>query len=61
MKRTIIILIVSLILCIAGILYGNYPQTSEREAATLEEAYKAQYPEQLPDVVMHPMVGFPLY
>ena len=61
MKRTLIILIVSLTLCVAGILYGNYPQTSEREAATLEEAYNAQYPEQLPDVVMDPMVGFPLY
>ena len=61
MKRTIIILIVSLVLCVAGILYGNHTHASDREAATLEDAYKTQYPEQLPDFVMHPMVGFPLY
>ena len=55
MKRTIIICIILLTLCLAGVLYGKHHQPEEREPATLEEAYKAQYPEQIPDVIMGPV------
>ncbi len=61
MKRTIIILSIVLTLSIAGILYGNYGQSDERETVSLEEAYSAQFPEQLPEIVMHPMTGIPRY
>jgi len=61
MKRTIIILVILVTLCAAGVLYGNHLQTDEREVATLEEAFSAQYPEQMPDVVFDPTVGFPLH
>jgi len=61
MKKTIIILSIVFTLFAAGVLFGNHPQTDEREAASLEEAYKAQFPETMPDVVMNPMVGFPMF
>ena len=61
MKRTIIILITVLALSVAGVLYGNHLQTDERDDVSLEEAYAAQFPEQMPDVIPDPMVGFPVY
>ncbi len=59
MKRTIIILSIVFALSVAGILYGNYGQSDERESVSLEEAYAAQFPEQMPDIVMNPLVGHP--
>ncbi len=62
MKRTIIILGIVFTLSVAGILYGNYGhQSDERESVSLEEAYSAQFPAQLPEIVMHPMTGIPRY
>ncbi len=61
MKRTIIILSIVFSLSVAGILYGNHGQSDERETVSLEEAYAAQFPEQLPEIVMHPMTGIPRY
>ena len=61
MKRTIIILGIVFTLSVAGILYGNYGQSDERESVSLEEAYSAQFPAQLPEIVMPPMTGIPRY
>ena len=61
MKRIIIILSIVLTLSVVGVLYGEHLQTDQREAATLEEAYAAQFPEQMFDVVLDPMVGYPIY
>lgn len=61
MKKTIIMLSIVLTLCVAGVLYGKHHQTDEREAISLEEAYNAQYPEQMPVVIPEPMVGLLLY
>ena len=61
MKRTIIILSIVFSLSVAGVLYGNHNKADERETVLLEEAYTAQFPDQMPEVIMDPMVGFPLY
>ena len=61
MKRTIIILITVVTLCAAGVLYGNHGQPDQGRAVSLEEAYTAQFPEQLPDVVIEPMNSFTIY
>lgn len=46
MKRTIIIiLIISIALLVAGILYGEHPHTDHVKADTLQEEYAAQFPE----------------
>ncbi len=58
MKRTIIILGIVFTLSVAGILYGNHGQSDERETVSLEEAY-AQFPEQMPEIVLNPLVGHP--
>ena len=60
MKRTIVILTISVALLAAGILYGGHEQTDYRKPLTLDEAYTAQFPEQIPNVVVDPMVGFPV-
>jgi len=61
MKRTIVILITVLTLSVAGVLYGHHGQTANQGTVSLEEAYTAQFPETMPDVIMDPMVGFPVY
>ena len=61
MKRTIIILITVLTLSVAGVLFGNNLQSDEREAVSWEEGYMAQYPSQLPDFILDPMVGYPVF
>ena len=61
MKRTIIILITVLTLCVAGVLYGYHLQTDGRDDVSLEEAYAVQFPEQMPDVILDPMVDFSVY
>jgi len=61
MKKIIILLALSLILILVGILYGNNGQLVQRRTVSLEEVYTAQFPEHMPDGVMDPMVGFPVY
>ena len=60
MKRTIIILSTVLILSVAGVLYGNHSQSDNERTVSLEEAYTAQFPEQVSSIVVGPMVGFPM-
>jgi hypothetical protein len=60
MKRTIVAITTSVALLAAGILYGGHEQTDYRKNPTLDEAYTAQFPEQIPNVVVDPMVGFPV-
>jgi hypothetical protein len=61
MKRTIIILSTVLTLSVAGVLYGNHSQSGNEGTVSLEEAYAAQFPEQMPEMVVAPMPGFYLY
>ena len=61
MKKTIIILSVLVALSLTGILYGTPNQPNEKGMVTIEQMYLSELPDQTPDVVMDPMVGFPLY
>ena len=61
MKRTLIILITVLTLSVAGVLYGHHGQTDNEGTVSLEETYAAQFLETMPDIVVNPMVGFPVY
>jgi hypothetical protein len=61
MKKIIITLSVLFALSLAGILYGTPEQPDEEGMVTIEEMYLSELPDQMPDVVMDPMVGFPLY
>ena len=58
MKRILITLLIIAVLSVAGILYGNHGNSDERKSVSLEEAYKAQYPVEFPEVVMQPVTGF---
>ena len=61
MKRTIIILSISITLILVGILYGNINMTTKEETVSLEETYAAQFPGQMSDLVVAPMPAFCLY
>ena len=61
MKKIIIALSVLLALSLAGILYGTPDQPDEEGMVTVEEMYMSEIPDQMPDVIVDPMVGFPLY
>jgi len=61
MKKIIIALSVLLTLSLAGILYGTPDQPDEEGMVTIEEMYMSEFPDQMPDVIVEPMVGFPLY
>ncbi len=61
MKKIIVILILLFALGLAGILYGTPEKPDEKGMVTIEEMYMSELPDQMPDVVVDPMVGFPLY
>ena len=61
MKKILIILSLLVALSLAGILYATQDRSDARDAVSVEEAYKAQFPDQMPDVVMDPMIGFSVY
>ena len=61
MKKTLIILVVSIIVLFTGVLYGVQKESEKAEAVTLENVYAPQFPGVMPEVTMDPMVGFPLF
>ncbi|MHC5076755.1 MAG: hypothetical protein ACYTFM_10035 [Planctomycetota bacterium] len=61
MKKIIFLLILSLILILVGILYGDNERPAQKETVLLEEPYNGQFPEQKLDVVLEPMAGFPVH
>jgi len=61
MKKKIIILSVLFTLILAGVLYGAHLQLSKVETVTAEQVYMGQYPNPMPDVILVPMTGYPLY
>jgi len=61
MKKIIITLSVLLTLSIAGVLYGTPEQPNEEGMVTIEQMYMSDLPDQMPNVIVDPMVGFPLY
>jgi hypothetical protein len=61
MKKIIIILSVLVTLSLAGALYGTQDRSDKGETATVEQVYMNQFPVQIPDVILYPMVGFSVY
>ena len=61
MKKIIILLMLSLILILIGILYGEGEQPAQKETVLLEEPYNGQFPKQKLEVVLEPMAGFPVF
>jgi len=61
MKRTIVILSTVVTVLAAGILYGGNVQTDGIKTLSLEEAYNAGFPAELPDVVMQPTNGATIF
>jgi hypothetical protein len=52
MKKIMVILILLSTLILAGVLYGTSSlKVDEQAALSLEEAYRAQYPTEMPDVM----------
>ena len=53
MKKIMIILVMVITVIITGVLYGtNTLIIEEKESISLEQAYMAQYPETMPDVMI---------
>ena len=58
MKKMIFAVIIVLPLVLGGVLYGTHSLIiEEKQAITLEQAYMAQYPETIPDVMIDPMTS----
>ena len=56
MKKIMVILIILSTLILAGVLYGTSSlNVDEQEALSLEQAYMAQYPTEMPDVMFDPV------
>ena len=57
MKKIMVILILLSTLILAGVLYGTSSLSVDEEAAlSLEQAYIAQYPTEMPDVQFDPVM-----
>ena len=61
MKKIIIILSVLFTLVLSGVLYGKNKQSDWVKTMTVEEVYMHQFPDSMPDVILDPIAGFPLY
>ena len=56
MKKIMVILILLNTLILAGVLYGTSSlNVDEQGALSLEQAYMAQYPTEMPDVMFDPV------
>ena len=61
MKRAMVIISIVVTVLAAGILYGGNVQTVDIKTVSLEEAYNAGFPAELPDVVMQPINGTTIF
>ena len=58
MKKMMAAVIIVLSLVLGGVLYGTHSLIiEEKQAITLEQAYMAQYPITMPDVMIDPMTN----
>ena len=59
MKKALLGLIIVLPLVLGGVLYGTHNLVIEEEKAiSLEQAYLAQYPETIPDMMVDPPMDY---
>ena len=61
MKRTIVTISIVATVLAAGILYGSNVQIDDIKTLSLEAAYKANFPVELPHVIMQPMNGTTIF
>ena len=61
MKKAIIIVSVFLALLITGTLHGINQKSEEVETVTAKQIFMNQFPDPTPDVILEPMVAFPMY
>ena len=61
MKKAIIIVSAFLTLLITGAFHGINQKSEKIETITAEQAYMNQFPNPMPNVILNPMVGFPIY
>lgn len=57
MKRAMVMISIVVTVLTTAVLYGGYGNTDTPKTTTLEEAYNAGFPAQLPDVIMQPVDG----
>jgi hypothetical protein len=59
MKKALFGLIIVLPLVLGGVLYGTHNLIIEEEKSlSLEQAYLAQYPETIPDIMVDPPMDY---
>ena len=59
MKKVVFALIIILSLILGGVLYGTHNLVIEEERAiSLEQAYLAQYPKTIPDMMVDPPTDY---
>ncbi len=61
MKRATVIISMAVTLLTTVVLYGGYMDAETPKTLTLEEAYNAGFPAELPDVVMQPTNGTAIF
>ena len=61
MKKSIIIVSAFLSLLITGAFHGINQKSEKIETITAEQISMNQFPDPIPNVILNPMVGFPIY
>ncbi len=61
MKKAIIIVSAFLPLLITGAFHGINQKSEKIETITAEQTSMNQFPDPMPNVILNPMVGFPIY
>ena len=58
MKKIMVVLVILSTLIVGGVLYGTSNlNVDEEEVLSLEQAYMAQYPKTLPNIMFTPMAA----
>ena len=61
MKKAIIIVSAFLPLLITGAFHGINQKSEKIETIPAEQTSMNQFPDPIPNVILNPMVGFPIY
>ena len=61
MKKAIIIVSAFLILIFTGAFHGINQKSEEVATVTAKQIFMNQFPDPTPDVILEPMVAFPMY
>jgi hypothetical protein len=56
-----VIILIILIAIVLGGLYNTLAQLNNAGKVTEEDVYAAQFPEQLPEIALDPLVGYPVF